>query len=227
MSAIEVSVEIVSALLCFALLRFMYKPYKLTRESRYLGLPLGFAFLGIAEILLVIGIEFSSGDFRFYSLLTRTFAYVFLAVTYFFSKRTSNNSRLFWNVALSLIVVALVTFCVFAASNFQMGLNINPNLGVLLRILALFCISYIIVHTLRNHIQVSDPTTIWTPVAFGLLGVSQYSLIIWASDAHFSYGVAFAGGIVARLSALSIFVVVSYLSFYKNKEGTVDERNST
>jgi hypothetical protein len=77
MSAIEVSVEIVSALLCFALLRFMYKPYKLTRESRYLGLPLGFAFLGIAEILLVIGIEFSSGDFRFYSLLTRTFAYVF------------------------------------------------------------------------------------------------------------------------------------------------------
>ena len=88
-------------------------------------------------------------------------------------------------------------------------------------------ISYIFVLTFRQHVQLSDPTTVWTPVAFGLLGVSQYSLIIWASDAHFSYGFAFVGGILARLLGLSIFLVVSYLSFYKKKEGRVDERNST
>ena len=222
MSALEVAVEIVSALLCFILIKFMYKPYKLTKESRYLGLP-----LGIAESLLAIGIQFSYSDLMFFSLLTRTFAYVFMAVTYFFSKRSSRNSRLFWNVALSLVVVALVTFSVFAARNFQIGFNMNPNLSVLLRILALFCISYIFVLTFRQHVQLSDPTTVWTPVAFGLLGVSQYSLIIWASDAHFSYGFAFVGGILARLLGLSIFLVVSYLSFYKKKEGRVDERNST
>jgi hypothetical protein len=37
-------IEIVSAILCFVLLRSMIKPYRTTGEGRYLGLPLGFGF---------------------------------------------------------------------------------------------------------------------------------------------------------------------------------------
>ena len=84
----EFTVQVVSAVLCFMLVKFMYKPYGLTREGRYLGLPLGFVFLGVSEVFLGIGILQSIEQFRFLSLLTRTFAYVFLGGNILFFKGT-------------------------------------------------------------------------------------------------------------------------------------------
>src|SRR4030042_1572170 len=98
---IRVVVEVVSAILCFILLRFMIKPYRLTGEGRYLGLPLGFTFLGISYILGAIAL---SGLFSSYSelawlpLLGRTFAFSFLVVTYYFSKKPAKNSRILWDI---------------------------------------------------------------------------------------------------------------------------------
>jgi hypothetical protein len=54
---IRVVVEIASAILCFILLVFMIKPYRLTREGRYLGLPLGFSFLGVSYFLGAIALS--------------------------------------------------------------------------------------------------------------------------------------------------------------------------
>jgi len=44
----RIAVEVVSAIICFILVKFMIKPFRLMGEERYLGLPLGFGFLGIS-----------------------------------------------------------------------------------------------------------------------------------------------------------------------------------
>ena len=45
---LRIIIEVASAIICFIFVWFIAKPYRLTREGRYLGLPLGFAFLGIS-----------------------------------------------------------------------------------------------------------------------------------------------------------------------------------
>jgi hypothetical protein len=222
----EFAVEVVSAVLCFVLVRFMFKPYELTKEGRYLGLPLGFAFFGIAEVFLAIGIFESVNELRFLSLVIRTFAFVFLATTYYFSKEPSKNSRLFWDTAFSLLVVALTTLSLLAIRGSVIGIQVPTSLSVFLRVLALICISYISLHTLRSHIRAPEPTTIWIPLGFILLGISQYSLLIWAGDENYAYGIAFVGAMVARLVGLSVFIGVSYFSLHKKKNGSIDEKNS-
>jgi hypothetical protein len=210
------AIQVVSSVLCFILVKFMFEPYRLTREGRYLGLPLGFAFLGVSEAILAVGVLQLSGQIGFLSLLTRTFAYVFLAATYYFSKEPSKNSRLIWDIALSLIVVALTTSLLLIMSS-ERGLHIPTNFSVALRLLALICVSYICFHTLRSHIRSRESATIWIPLGFMFLWISLYSLIIWAAEESPAQGYAFVGGIVARLAGLSVFLAVSYLSFYKNR----------
>jgi hypothetical protein len=220
----QLSTQIVSAIMCFVLVRFMIKPYGLTREGRYLGLPLGFGFLGFSEIFLTVGILLTIEQLRFISLLTRTFAYVFLAAAYYFSKEPSKNSRLIWDIAFSSIVVALTTFALLFLERSELGFTLPTNLGIALRVLALICISYISLHTLRSHVRSPDPSTLWIPLGFILLGISQYSLIIWAAEESPAIGYAFAGGIITRLMGLSVFLAVSYFSFYKKSD--LNEKNS-
>ena len=223
---VDFGIEVASAVLCFVLVRFMFKPYSLTKEGRYLGLPVGFAFLGISEAMLAIGILQPAGELRLISLLTRTFAYVFMAATYYFSKEPAKKSRLLWSITFGLIIVSLTTLAVLMVRGLEFGFNLNPSLSIFLRLLALFCISYMCVRTLRSHLQALEPSTLWIPIGFIFLGISQYSLIIWAADANFSQGYAFVGGLVARFVGLGIFVAVAYSSFYKTKKWRPNEKSS-
>jgi O-antigen ligase len=223
---VDFGIEVASAVLCFVLVRFMFKPYSLTKEGRYLGLPVGFAFLGISEAMLAIGILQPAGELRLISLLTRTFAYVFMAATYYFSKEPAKKSRLLWSITFGLIIVSLTTLAVLMVRGLEFGFNINPSLSIFLRLLALFCISYMCVRTLRSHLQALEPSTLWIPIGFIFLGISQYSLIIWAADANFSQGYAFVGGLIARFVGLGIFVAVAYSSFYKTKKWRLNEKPS-
>ena len=223
---VDFGIEVASAVLCFALVKFMFKPYALTKEGRYLGLPVGFAFLGISEAMLAIGILQPAGELRLISLLTRTFAYVFMAATYYFSKEPAKKSRLLWSITFGLIIVSLTTLAVLMVRGLEFGFNLNPSLSIFLRLLALFCISYMCVRTLRSHLQALEPSTLWIPIGFIFLGISQYSLIIWAADANFSQGYAFVGGLIARFVGLGIFVAVAYSSFYKTKKWRVNEKPS-
>ena len=47
----RIIVEVVSTIICVILVKFMFKPYRLTGEGRYLGLPLGFGFLGLSYFI--------------------------------------------------------------------------------------------------------------------------------------------------------------------------------
>jgi hypothetical protein len=209
----RITVEVVSVIICAVLMKFMVKPYQLTKEARYLGLPLGFGFLGLSYILSAIAFSrplHVNRELAWLQLLTRTFAFVFLATTYYFSKKPSKNTRLLWDVTLSLLIVVFVTLFIELFVSPQFARDSYNFAQLYLRFFSLICLSYIVIHTLRSHIKKPDPTTIWFPLGFMLLGISQYSLLFFYFDGSLS---AFTGALVTRLIALAIFLSVSYRTF--------------
>jgi hypothetical protein len=214
----RVVVEVASAILCFILLSFMIKPYKLTREARYLGLPLGFSFLGVSYILGAVALSqiFSSyKEIAWIPLLARTFAFSFILVTYYFSKTSSKNTRLLWDITLSLLVIFLVSSVTAVLIFPQLAASSYVSTQQYFRIFDIICLMYISIRTLRSHIRNPDPTTIWIPFGFILLGISQYSILIWTIDRS---NFAFTGGLLIRLAGLVVFLLVSYKSFYSSSK---------
>jgi hypothetical protein len=194
----------------------MIKPYWLTREVRYLGLPLGFGFLGVSYLISAIAYTelFYFVELLWIQFLARTFAFVFLAVTYYFSKKISKNIRLLWNITFSLLIVCLVGLFLVSFIFPQITASSYNASQLYVRVFNVICLSYIAIHTLKSHISKPDPTTIWTPLGFILLAISQYSLLFWYNDNSLA---AFTGSLVLRLMALTVFLVVSYRSFHKRK----------
>jgi hypothetical protein len=216
---IRIAVEVVSASLCFILLWFMAKPYILTRESRYLGLPLGFGFLGISSIILAIALSipnFFTTELAWLQLLPRTFAFLFLAITYHFSKKPSRKSPSIWNITISILILVLVTSVIMVIINPQLASPSYLGVSVYFRVFNLLCLSYISVYALRSHIKNLEPSTIVIPLGFILLGISQYSALIWSVDRSYF---AFWGALALRLAALVIILFVSYTAFYRSNKG--------
>jgi len=210
-------VELVATTICFVLVWFMAKPYKLTRVGSYLGLPIGFGFLGIsyglaALIYSPIGL---GPELLWLPLLTRTFAFVFIATTYFFSSKSSRKGQLLGEITISLLIIALAIslLLTFVAPNF--GYDSYNRVNVPFRIFNLICLSYIAAYTLRSHVKNPDPTTIWIPFGFIFLAISQYSLLFWYIDSSFS---AFVGSLVVRFVGLAIFLFVTYRSFFQFRQ---------
>jgi hypothetical protein len=212
----RITVEVVSVIICFILIKYMIKPYWLTREVRYLGLPLGFGFLGVSYVISAIAYTelFYFVELLWIQFLARTFAFVFLAVTYYFSKKTSKNIRLLWNITFSLLIVCLIGLFLVSFIFPQITASSYNASQLYVRVFNIICLSYIAIHTLKSHISKPDPTTIWTPLGFILLAISQYSLLFWYNDTSLA---AFTGSLVLRLMALTVFLTVSYRSFHKRK----------
>jgi hypothetical protein len=216
--ASRVVVEVVSAILCFTLVSFMIKPYKLTGESRYLGLPLGFSFLGVSYVLGATALSelFSPyGELSWIPLLARTFAFSFIAFTYYFSKKPSKKTRLLWDITLSLLVIFLLSSVAAVLIFPQLAASSYMSTQQYFRIFDIICLMYISIHALRSHIRNPDPTTIWIPFGFALLGISQYSLLIWVIDRS---NFAFTGGLLIRLAGLFVFLLVSFGTFYSSSK---------
>ena len=210
-------VELVATILCLILVRFMIKPYKLTRDGILLGLPLGFAFLGISYALAAI--SYSPLGFPlellWLPLLTRSFAFVFLATTYFFSNRKSKNGYLLGELTISLLIIVLAILLLIAFVAPELAFNGYSNANVYLRFGNIICLSYIAIYTLRSHVRNPDPATIWIPFGFIFLAISQYTLLFWYIDSSFS---AFIGSLVTRFVGLAIFLFVSYHTFHGSNE---------
>jgi hypothetical protein len=212
----RITVEVVSVIVCFILVRYMIKPYWLTREVRYLGLPLGFSFLGISYTISAIAYTqlYHFSELLWIQLLARTFAFVFLAMTYYFSKKTSQKTRLFWDLTFSLLIVSLIASFIATFIFPQVTSSSYTASQMYVRVFNVICLSYIAIHTLRSHIKKPEPTTIWIPLGFILLAISQYSLLFWYTDNSLA---AFTGSLALRLMALAVFLVVSYRSFCEGK----------
>jgi hypothetical protein len=213
----RITIEVASAIACFILVRFMIKPFRLTLETRYLGLPLGFGFLGVSYAFSALSYSplFDFNNEGLVQLFVRAFAFLFLAVTYYFSK-SEKKPKLLWNTTLGILTAIFVILILliiispkFLRSDYQFA-------QIFVRFFSLICLSYISIHALKSHIEQADPVTLLVPLGYVLLGIGQYSALIWAVDASI---LALFGGLALRLAGLAVFLFVSYRTFYSSKKG--------
>jgi len=207
--------EIVSAALAFVLARFMIKPYRMIGEARYLGLPLGFAFLGASYVFMGASLFFSDylnvERIQWLQLFTGAYAYVFLAITYYFSaKKHERKIDLLMQVLVSLIFLMLISLIVvFIPSPFAL-----PNYKIVdehFRIFNMFMALYVTLYTLRRHVRKPDSKTMLAPLGYALLAFSQYSFLIWSLDASYS---AFIGAHVIWVASLLVFLFVPHKTYF-------------
>ena len=203
-------IEIGSAILCFVLLRFMIKPYRTTGEGRYLGLPLGFGFLGVSYIFMGFALYFESfifvDEIKWLQLFTQAYAFAFLVATYYFSKKPAKNTRLWWNITYAGLLFAVFVSYLVVFEPPMLGLPSYKIVDEYFRLFNIACLVYISIHTLRSHVSRPDPKTIWVILSFLLLGFGQYSSLIWSLDSSFA---AYVGAHFLRLSGLLVFLLWS------------------
>lgn len=178
-------------------------------------------FWAYQYLLMGIALYFESfrfvGEIKWLQLFTQAYAFAFLAATYYFSKKASKRSRLWWDLTYAgLVFAAVVSYLVvFAPPTF--GLPSYKTVDEYFRIFNIICLAYISVHTLRSHASKPDPKTIWIPLSYLLLGFSQYSSLIWSIDSSFA---AYLGALFLRLSGLLVFLFVAYQAFYVPREAS-------
>ena len=210
--------ETFSSAMCLILVWFLIKPYKVTREVRYLGLPIGFGFLCVSYAVSALThlyplAAFSSLPLAWFQLLLRPFSILFLAFTYYFSKKSSKNSRLMGDVTLSAIIVALTSMVIFFFVAPQFAIGNYRVLSIYVRIFNIMCLLYITIHTLRSHLASQDSKTILTPFGYLFLLIGQYSLLIWDTG-DVTKEFPFYGGLLLRWIGLVLFLLIAYRTFY-------------
>jgi FlaA1/EpsC-like NDP-sugar epimerase len=195
----------------------MIKPYEVTRERRYIGLPLGFSFLGISYVLSsVTYTQLFNAEILWRSqLLFRAFPFIFLALTYYSSKKRTKSTDIIWNIALSGFFVCLIAAVLLIFIAPQIPQNNYVILNFFVRTLSLICISYIFIYCINEQTREQDPYAKWVVVGYALLGLSQYSVLVWIVDLSYF---AFWGSLISRLVGLSAFLIVAYKIFYKPKK---------
>ena len=211
----RITIEVVSAIACFILVRFMIKPFRLTGETRYLGLPLGFGFLGASYAFSALAYSpfFDFSNRGWMQLFVRAFAFLFLAITYYFSKSEKKPKGL-WNATLGILAVILTILILLTIISPQPLLPDYRLNQIYLRFFSLMCLSYISIHAMKSQIAQPYPTTLLVPLGFILLGIGQYSVLIWAIDGSIF---AFFGGLTLRVAGLAVFLFVAYMSFYRSE----------
>jgi hypothetical protein len=217
--------EIASAIICFILVKFMLKPFQLTRETRYLGLPIGFCFLGLSYASSALAhspvFDMKMADQWFFQLFFRTFAFLFLAVTYFFSKSETIHRHI-WNIVLA-VITAIFSSLIVLMSIYRLSLGPQYVFAdVSARVIILICIGFILFQILINHGVKPDRSTLIFPVGYILLGAGQYSQIFWSLDRSIS---AFWAGMALRLAGLAVFLFISYITFHSWKKREINENN--
>ncbi len=217
----RVAIEVVSAVACAILVRFMIKPYIFTREARYIGLPLGFSFLGSSYLLSAIIYmqpNFMDTNLKWIQLLVRSFSFAFIAMTYYFSKKPSKNTRLAWDLTLSTLILTSLIGVLIIVVLPQYIFQSNIAASIPFRAFNLACLIYITFSCVKAHIETPDTTTIWAPFGYVLLAIGQYSIIIWAIQEN---EFAFWGALTLRLIGLSVFLLITYQTNQTKKKGPI------
>ena len=119
------------------------------------------------------------------------------------------------------MIILIVLILLVTVISPQFSLDEYRFWSICIRVFSMTSISFIVYHSFKNHLGQSDPATLTIPLGFILLFVAQYSSIIWIVSASY---VAFFGGLAFRLAGLSIFLYVSFKSYYDTNLGeTINE----
>jgi hypothetical protein len=217
-SIVFVASEFVSTFLASIIIYLFVKAYRTIQATYLLGLPIGFSFLASSYLFLGISMLHETSNpaisesFLWLRIATQSFGFIFIAFTYYFSskdERTTKNLFIVISFA-STVSVSLIMVGAALSAPF-LGTSSVHVVDEILGAVNLAFIGYVIYHLskrLKSLLKEKILGAIWTPFAFILLWLAQYSLLIWAIDGSQT---AFALAHVATLSSLILLMHVYYL----------------
>jgi hypothetical protein len=209
--------EFISVGLALVLVYLFFKAYRFTRSTSLLGLLVGFSFLASSYIFLGMFLFYGnnvaiSESFLWLRLITQGYGYAFVAFAYYFSGKSEKTTKYFLGlISLFSAISVILFFVVLIVAPPFLEL---PSIGVAdecLRVTNLIFLGYIICNLIK-HFESSRKAIsglIWTLLAFSLLWLVQYSLLIWGIDGSQT---AFIFAHIARLASLTLFIYIYHSS---------------
>jgi hypothetical protein len=208
-----VASELVSALLALILVYFFFKAYRFKRALYLLGLLVGFLFLTSSYVFLGMFIlnennEMVSESFLWLRLITQSYGIAFIAFSYYFSQKTEKTMKYFFSIIWIASAISILLFLgtLLVAPPF-LELPSTNVLDECFRVVNLVLLGYVIYYLVKRSESSREASygLVWTSLAFSLLWLAQYSVMIWGIDGSLT---AFIFAHVARLASLTLFIGV-------------------
>lgn len=214
--AVALIVMVASVSASFLIARYFFKSYSFSGFGYLLGFPMGFAFLGLSYFFQFAGWAYA-GDavmypaFFWMQIILQAEGITLIALSYHFKNSPVREDaaryrpRHLMIAALPVLMVA-VSF-IIPSSAFVSAPYFNyPRLADLSFVMTVFNIAvlgYIFKSAIVALVKSGNARLLYAPVAFALLALEQYSLVLTYFD---NSSVAFAGSLAVRVAGLALLV---------------------
>ncbi len=217
--AVALIVMVASVSASFLIARYFFKSYSFSGFGYLLGFPTGFAFLAMSYFFQFAGWAYA-GDavmypaFFWMQIILQAEGITLIALSYHFKNspvfRENTNAARYRPghllvAALPVLMVA-VSF-VIPSSAFVSAPYFNyPRLADLSFVMTVFNIAvlgYIFKSAIVSLVKSGNARLLYAPVAFALLVLEQYSLVLTYFD---NSSVAFAGSLAVRVAGLALII---------------------
>lgn len=248
-SIISLAITAASVFLSFIMSWCFFRSYRFTQFGYLLGLPTGFALLGLSFVFEYISLIFRINELLYpelfwIQLILQSEAFALIAISYRF-KNQYYKSQMEWEeeedggpldidpidrpsisaylsstrkksldtvmvlLSATLILIPLIIATSDLILRPYFDYSVLADLRIYMSIFNIIALAYIIKTSSVTLVKRSNIKLLFTPAAFMLLALEQYSLLMTYFD---NSSMAFIGSIIFRLAGLALFVYVVYYS---------------
>jgi hypothetical protein len=235
-SSSSVVITIASVFFCSVISIYFFRSYRFSGLRYLLGLPIGFAVLGISFVFDQLSLIYQTHNvlyhlFFWIQLALQSEAFALIALSYMLKNRIGTrikgsitsrdpSSLLVHNnvstkakdrfISILPVVAILIPITVtMSALLVRPFLNYVElaDLSFVMRIFDVIILGYIFKATIANLVKAANLKLLYIPAAFASLWLAQYSLLITYFD---DSSIAFIGSVSARVAGLALFVYAMY-----------------
>ena len=248
-------ITIVSVSFCSVISIYFFRSYRFSGFGYLLGLPIGFAVLGVSFVFEQLSLIFQTNNALYHllfwiQLALESEAFALIALSYMLKNRigTRTKSSTTYLDPSSLLVHnnvstkakdLFISILPMAAISIPLTVTISAlfvspflnyvelaDLSFVMRIFDMIILGYIFRATIASLVKAANLKLLYIPAAFACLWLSQYSLLITYFD---DSSIAFIGSLSARLAGLALFVYAMYNAMFtgRSREIEIETREKT
>jgi hypothetical protein len=245
-------ITISSVAFCSVISIYFFRSYRFSGFGYLLGLPIGFAVLGVSFVFEQLSLIFQTNNVLYHllfwiQLALESEAFALIALSYMLKNRIgtlttkcldSSSFLVHYNAStkakdlfisiLPMVAVSIpltVTISALFVSPFLNYVEL-ADLSFVMRIFDIIILGYIFRATIASLVKAANLKLLYIPAAFACLWLSQYSLLITYFD---DSSIAFIGSLSARLAGLALFVYAMYNAMFtgRSREIEIETREKT
>jgi hypothetical protein len=232
-------ITIASVSFCSVISIYFFRSYRLSGFGYLLGLPIGFAVLGISFVFDQLSLIYQTNNILYHlffwiQLAVQSEAFALIALSYVLKNRIGtrikssttyldpSNLLVHHNVSkakdffisilptVAILILLTVTMSALLVRPFLNYVEL-ADLSFVMRIFDMIILGYIFKATIASLVKAANIKLLYIPAAFAFLWLAQYSLLITYFD---DSSIAFIGSVSARLAGLVLFVYAMYNAMF-------------